>query len=567
MPTETNFVPENIDCKQWDQIKPLVDALLNRDIDSADALETWMLERSDLEAYVYEVGSRLHVDMTCHTDNEDMQAAYRDFHQNIMPPVQKATFALDQKYYDCPFRKDLSSDRYHVYDRGVSTDIEIFRDENVAIDAELSALRQEHSKITGAQSVEFQGETKTLPAMTKYQENPDRSIREAAWRTVTERVHQDVDAMRSIFDSMLEKRHQVALNAGFDNYRSYIFKSKHRFDYDVKACEDFQDAVAEYVVPLYRKLGQDRASEMGLDTYRAWDASVDVKGRGALDPFDGNVDRMVDGAAKIFTSMDSELGKLFDSLCDGSSLDLETRTGKAPGGYQTTFSVVRKPFIFMNSSGLGKDLRVLLHEAGHAFHTLLGGNDPLMAYRHAPMEFCEVASMSMELTAQPWLDSIYDTKEDAQRAWRVQLEGIIRLLPWIAQIDAFQHWMYTNPTHTHDQRADKWLELDARFGAGFDVTGVEKYRSESWQRQLHLFCYPFYYIEYGIAQLGALQIWLRHKKDRPSAIAGYKNALGLGGSKPLPELFEAAETKFDFGAETISTLVDAIQTELSTLPL
>ncbi len=567
MPTETNFVPENINCRNWIEIEPLINELLDRNLGSAAELENWLLEWSDLQAYVGETRARLHVDSTCHTDDEDVQKKYEDFQQFVMPHVKKASAAIDRKYYECEWRKELDADRYGVFDQAVATDIEIYRDENVELETEIAALQQEHGKVTGQQTVEFDGGTKTLPAMAKYQEDPERSVREGAWRAVTERLHQDKDALRTIFDKMYGIRQQIAKNAGFDNYRDYMFRKMHRFDYDVETCTRFHDAVAEHVVPLYRALGKERAEVLGVDNYRSWDTTVDVKNRAPLDPFDTNIERMVEGGQKIFDAMNPELGTMYGSLCDGTSLDLDTRVGKRPGGYQTTFTVARRPFIFMNAAGLGRDFRTLLHEAGHAFHSMLGGNDPLMAYRHAPIEFCEVASMSMELTAIPYLGQVYGSEEEVQRAVRVQLEGIVRLLCWIAQIDAFQHWLYTHDGHSAEERKNAWLGLDDRFGPGVDWSGgLEQYREESWQRQLHLYHYPFYYIEYGIAQLGALQIWLNYRADENAAIAQYKSALALGGSKPLPELFATAGAEFDFGSATISRLMTEIQSELATLP-
>ncbi|NOG53962.1 MAG: M3 family oligoendopeptidase [Planctomycetes bacterium] len=567
MPTETDFVPADLNCQDWESIKPLVESLLTRSIESAQALERWLLERSDLESFIMETRSHLHVDMTCDTDDEAKSKAYQHFNESVMPHVQKAGFRLDRKYYDCPHRAELDRDRYDVLDRGVAADIEIFREENVTIQTELSRLRQEHSKITGAQSVEFEGKTRTLPEMSKYQEDTNRETRKAAWLAVADRQMADRQALRELFDGMFTRRHQMALNADLANFMEYSFKSFHRFDYGPEECRAFHDAIEKHVVPLYRALGTQRAESLGVTDYRPWDARVDVHGRGALDPFDCNVDRMVDGARTVLSAMDPELATGFETLTDGTSLDLDTRAGKAPGGYQTVFAVERKPFIFMNSLGLGRDFRVLLHEAGHAFHTLLGGNDPLLPYRHAPIEFCEVASMTMELTSLPYMGLVYTDNSEADRSRRVQLEGIIRLLPWIAQIDAFQHWLYTHPDHSHAEREAAWLSLDARFGAGFDWTGIEQYRTEAWQGQLHLYLYPFYYVEYGIAQLGALQVWINSLEDEQGALAAYKKALSLGGSRPLPDLFDAAGATFRFDSETVSGLMERLGSELSRLPM
>lgn len=566
MPTETSFVPTDVNCQDWAQLKPLFEDLISRDLGSTQDLEQWLLELSDLESYIADANARLHVDMTCDTDSVEKAEAYRNFNQTVRPEYSKAAFELSRKFYESPHRAGLDSARYAVLDRAMAADIEIYREENVPIETKLGDLSQEHIKITGAWKVDFQGKERTFPEMAKFQENTDRSVREGAWCAVSKRIMEDFGTLRQLFDNMLELRHKVATNADFDNYRDYIFKKKHRFDYTPETCFSFHDAIADHVVPLYRDMLSQRAAALGVDVCRPWDQSVDVKGRGPLDPFNSDVDRMVEVTRDIFKGMDPKLGELFESLCDGTSLDLDTRPGKSPGGYQTTFAIERRPFIFMNASGIARDLRTLLHEAGHAFHTLLAKDEPLFSYRMAPMEFCEVASMSMELTAQPWYDRIYDSSEDADRAWRVQLEGVVRVLCWVAQIDAFQHWLYTNPGHSHEQRAAEWGRLNARFGGGVDWTGWETFEAESWQRQLHLFRYPFYYIEYGIAQLGALQIWRRHRESPTEAIASYKDALTIGGARPLPELFEVAGTRFDFGGEMIKTLMDDLGAELQKLP-
>jgi oligoendopeptidase F len=375
---------------------------------------------------------------------------------------------------------------------------------------------------------------------------------------------QDVDRFNDIFDEMIKLRHQCARNAGFRNYRDFVFKKMHRFDYTPRHCEDFHEACEKAVVPLLRRLNRERQELLGVDSLRPWDLAVDVRGREPLKPFDSPAE-LVDRTERIFRRMDESLGRLFARLREPGCLDLETRKGKAPGGYQYERDRSRQPFIFMNAAGVHRDVDTMLHEGGHAFHSMLSEHEPLLHYRHPPMEFCEVASMSMELTAHPFMSEFYD-EADANRAVREHLEGVIATLPWIATIDAFQHWLYTNPEHSRSERESKWIDLTDRFGPAVDHSGIETYRPNSWQRQLHLFGVPFYYIEYGIAQLGALQLWLQYKNDRAKAIANYRHALSLGGARPLPELFKAAGLRFDFGPETVRTLVAAVEDDLQALP-
>ena len=363
---------------------------------------------------------------------------------------------------------------------------------------------------------------------------------------------------------MIALRQQVAENSGYENYRDYIFDAKHRFDYSPADCEAFHDAVEAICVPLMRDVDDERRENLGLDTLRMWDLGHDVHGREPLKPFT-EVEEMVAGTSRMFHRLSPELGDFFDSLRDGTSLDLDSRKGKAPGGYQLQRDHSRKPFIFMNATGLQRDLETMVHEAGHAFHSIYADDLPLVDYRSAPLEFCEVASMSMELLTHDFLDEFY-TKEDAQRAVREHLEGIVSILAWIATIDAFQHWIYTNPEHSRTERHEKWLELGEQFGSILDWSGFEDWRRVGWQKQLHLFSYPFYYIEYGIAQLGALQMWLQYTENPEKALTNYATAMRLGGSRPLPNLFEAGEMSFDLGRSTVEELVDAVRDKLSKLP-
>jgi len=366
---------------------------------------------------------------------------------------------------------------------------------------------------------------------------------------------------------MLDVRGRIAGNAGLPDYRAYVFKAKHRFDYGPEECAAFHRAAEELVVPLVAELNRERAELLGVDRLRPWDLAVDVHGRDPLRPFSG-ADDLIDRSSRLFhrlESGDAGLGALFDTMRDGTSLDLEARPGKAPGGYQQSLDRRRRPFIFMNAAGTQRDVDTMIHEAGHAFHSMLCSGDPIRDYRHAPIEFAEVASMSMELLAHPYLDEFYSDAE-VDRARRTHLEGIIRFLPWCATIDAFQHWLYTNPGHDLEARTARWLELQDRFAPGIDWSGLEDARAAGWHRQLHIFEVPFYYIEYGIAQLGALQLWLQSREDEGRALANYRAAMTLGGSKPLPELFAAADLEFDFGPATVRRLVEAVREELAALP-
>jgi oligoendopeptidase F len=360
---------------------------------------------------------------------------------------------------------------------------------------------------------------------------------------------------------MITLRQEIAREANFPSYVEYAYKARERFDYGVADARAFQDAIEAVVVPLARQIQERRKQSLGLDSLRPWDLSVDPAGRPPLRPFQ-DVERLAEGCEAIFRDVDAELGAQFAYLQSHKLLDLANRKGKAPGGYQTTLEDDRLPFIFMNAVGVDGDLRTLLHEGGHAFHALASRGEPLGAYRESPIEFCEVASMTMELFGARNLGMFYGPA-DADRSYEQLLEGIVLILPWIATVDAFQHWVYEHPGHTRDDRRKAWNGLLDRFGGIVDWSGFEDARASSWHRQLHIFLYPFYYIEYGIAQLGALQLWVRSLTDRAGAVSSYRRALALGGARPLPELFAAAGAKFDFSRETIAPLMDAIGGELA----
>ncbi|MEM7629978.1 MAG: M3 family oligoendopeptidase [Planctomycetota bacterium] len=575
--TTSDFVPADLDAGTWEGVEPYFEKLLARGVESAGEFERWLLDRSELEAAVSEAGATRYIDMTCDTADKGKEKAYLAFIENVVPSVKPAAFKLDKRQHELAQRFPLG-DRYAVLFRDTAADVELFREENVPIQTELSKLDQQYDSVCGAMTVEFEGEEKTLPQMGKYQESPVRTEREAAWKTVADRRHADHEKISGIFDQMVGMRHTMAQNAGFDDYVGYAFHAKHRFDYTPELCFAFHDAVEKHVMPFVERLDAQRKSELDVQSLRPWDLAVDPKGRGPLKPFEGGAD-LVARTRRVFEGLSPELAGMFESMGDGANtqgastgaaLDLDSRKGKAPGGYQYMRDRSRVPFIFMNAAGVHRDVETMVHEAGHAFHSMYAIDEPLLHYRHAPIEFCEVASMSMELLTMPYWESYYPDDSDRARAKRKQLEGSISLLPWIMTIDSFQHWIYKHPAHTRDERAQQWLEIEGRFGHqghAVDWSGIEQHRPLVWQRQGHLFGVPFYYIEYGIAQLGALGMWLMSlEQGEQAALEAYANAMKLGGSRPLPELFAAAGLPFDFGDATVGRLVERVEKELEKLP-
>ena len=564
----SGFVPAEIDASVWDNVRPLFEALTGREVGGASELEAWLVDRSELDATCSEARAELYIRMTCYTDDEQASAAWTTYLEDTLPPLKSASFALDTRQAELMAAHPLDPLRYGVLARETETDVRLFREQNVPIESELAKLDQQYDQIIGAMMVDFDGETRTLPQMAKFQESSDRDEREGAWRVGAERRLEDSDAIETIFEEMVAKRHTLAQNAGFDDYRAYAFDAMHRFDYTPAMCESFHEAVEKHVVPFVKKLESRRRKSLGIDKLRPWDVGVDENGRDPLTPFKTGQE-LISKARATFGKLDGGLSSLFRSLGDdmAGSFDLESRKGKASGGYQYMRDRSRTPFIFMNAAGLHRDVETMVHEAGHAFHSMLCKQEPLVHYRHSPIEFAEVASMTMELLTMPHWDVFYPNEEDANRARRKQMEGSLSLLPWIATIDAFQHWIYTHPTHTRGARRECWLALNQRFGTELDWEGVEESLEKQWQRQGHLFGVPFYYIEYGIAQLGALGIWERSLKEGiDRALELYKAALTIGGARPLPELFQSAGVPFDFSAGRIEGLVRMVENELEKLP-
>jgi oligoendopeptidase F len=557
------WLPEQVELKTWDQIEPWYRKLMDEPVASAQDLERWMITAGELNAAVGEEGVKRYIAMTCQTDDPEREAAYLAYVREIEPKLKPILNAIRGRYLDAPERAELPRARFAVLDRALENRRALFREANIPRETQLAELEQQYQKVMGAMTVTFRGEERTLAQMAPFLEETDRALRQEAWELAAKRRLEDRGVLDDLFDRMKELRIAVAHEAGFANFVEYAFKNRERFDYGIEDSIQFHNAVEQVVVPLMRKIQEEHKTALGLETLRPWDGAVDRLGRPPLHPFQ-DVEQLAAGTETIFHGVDAELGAQFAFLRQEQLLDLANRKGKAPGGYQTTLEDERLPFIFMNAVGLDSDVRTLLHEGGHAFHTLACRGEPLAAYRESPLEFCEVASMTMELLGARRLDPFYDPK-DASRSNRKLLEGIVLILPWIATVDAFQHWLYTHPNHTRDERRTAWKDLLERFGGIVDWSGYEEARDHSWHRQLHIFLYPFYYIEYGIAQLGALQIWQRSLFDRAAAVADYKKALALGGSRPLPELFAAAGIRFDFGNEQIASLMTTIRTELDKL--
>ncbi|MCH7870688.1 MAG: M3 family oligoendopeptidase [Planctomycetes bacterium] len=547
---------------EWETAERYYRELAEREVGALDELERWLCDWSELDACFDEEGVAREIAMTRHTDDPQCERRHVDFVENIKPKRAPWHDRLRKKFAAHAEEYELPPLRYEVLERDCRNAIEIFRHANVPLLTEDELLRQRYQKITAAMTCDFDGQERTIQQTMRYLEEPDRRQREQAWRAAAERYGQDRDALNELYDQMVGVRHRIGRNADCGDYRGYAFKAKERFDYTPEDCLAYHDAIEKVVVPAVQRLAEERKKKLAIDTLRPWDLDVDVDHRPPLTPFETDRE-LAEGCGRIFTRIDPDFGRIFDTLVEREMLDLGSRKGKAPGGYQEMYWEQRMPFIFMNAVGAEDDVTTLLHEGGHAFHSWACRNEPLLPYRRCPLEFAEVASMSMELLAHPHLEEFFG--DQAGRARKRHLLDILHFLPWMARVDAFQHYVYANVEHDTDRRLDEWQALRQRFAPHQDWSGLEEHERNSWHRKLHFFQVPFYYIEYGIAQLGALQVWLNAKKDPQTAIAKYRAALTLGGSRPLPELFETAGCKFDFSEATLRPLIEAVMEEVERL--
>lgn len=557
------YVPENLNVDDTHEVSKLYRHLLQREIpvDSAK-LRQWILDWSELESVLGEVSCRRYVAMTCNTADEKAAKAYTDFVENIQPIMNEYDDKLNKKLVAHP-AKDALQGEFGEWFKGVQVSLDLFSPDNIALETEENKEIQAYQKITGGMSVEFDGETKTMQQMAAYMERTDRELRERAWRTMWERRLKDKDALDKSFDNLFAIRKQVAKNAHCKDFIDYIFLAKHRFDYSPADCEAFHESIEKLVLPLQKEIYKKRAQKMGLERLRPWDLNVDPLDRAPLKPYSTG-DELIEKVDQIFESIHPQAGKWAREMQAKKLIDPDSRLGKAPGGYQIGFDESRLPFIFMNSACTDRDIYTLLHESGHSFHQFALAGQPIFPYRDVPAEFAEVASMSMELIGMSNLKPFYGNDREAiERSTIGELEDVIWLFPWVASVDSFQHRLYNFPEHTASDRSDIWSEIMDRYDAGVDYTGLEAVRRNLWQKQLHIFECPFYYIEYGIAQIGALQVWANFKKDPKKAIDDLFRAESLGSSRPVKELFEAANIKFDFSPRTLEPLMQVVWDELN----
>lgn len=559
------FLPENYKIDNWESLQGYFENIKNREVNSGDDFLKWLKDKSELESYVSEDFAWRYIRMTCDTADASLQKAYQDFVENIQPHLAAYSDLLNKKTLEYAEKWPVEEPGYAIMLRGISEAVKIFKEENIALFTDIQLKQAEYQSLTGAMTVTIDGEEMTLPKAGTLLQSPDRELREKAWYAISERRLADKDTLDRIFSELLVLRHEVARNAGFSNFRDYMFAAMGRFDYTPQDCFDFHESIAATVVPITDDLEAERKNRLGYTRYRPWDAKADTEGKAPLKPFRDGAD-LLNKTEVCFTAIDPKFAEYIRTMRSMGHFDVESRKGKAPGGYNYPLEETGVPFIFMNATDTVRDMVTMVHEGGHAIHSFEVRNLELNAYRNPPMEVAELASMSMELISMEHWDAYFPDPEELKRAKREHLRDILAALPWIATVDKFQHWLYEHPAHTLEQRAEQWTKILEELGDSVtDWSGLERFKRYSWQRQLHIYEVPFYYIEYGMAQLGAISVWRNYKADPARGLKQYTEALALGYTRGIKEIYAAAGIRFDFSKAYIAELMDFVKGELSEL--
>lgn len=558
------YIPASLDIK-WENLEPFYKELLDRPINSVEELEKWLRDKSELEAALEEDFAWRYIRMTCDTASEDLLQKFQYFATEIEPKTAPYSNDLNKKLVASEYVDQLDGEKYFVFLRGVKKALELFREENIPVQTEIQVEQQKYQSITGSMSVHMDDKEFTLEQASVFLKGTDRAKRQEVWEKITGRRLQDKEKLDELFDHLRKLRHTVALNAGFENFRDYMFQALGRFDYTPQDCYAFHAAIETEIVPILREQAEKRREALGLPALKPWDMDVDVSGKPALKPFRNGED-LIEKSIQCFSNINRYLGERLEIMKDNGLFDVESRKGKAPGGYNYPLAETGAPFIFMNSANTFRDLTTMVHEGGHAVHTFLTADLELNDFKHCPSEVAELASMSMELISMDNWNVYFDNEEDLKRAKRDQLVDVLKTLPWVAVVDQFQHWIYTNPDHTDTDRRTAWVEIFEPFGANFaDWSEHQEAFQNLWQKQLHIFEVPFYYIEYGMAQLGAIAVWKNYKENPERGLQQYLAALKLGYTKTIKEIYETAGIKFDFSAGYVKELAGFVKAELDKL--
>lgn len=565
MKKDRKYVSNSLKIESWLSIENYFIDLQNREINSLEDLKNWLKDRSELEAVLEEEMAWRYIKMNCNTQDESLSEKFNYFVAEISPKITELSFELNKILYSNKYTKLLKGDDYKIMLRSVKNSIELFREKNIPIQAKLQQEEQEYGKISAAMTINYQGKELTMQQAANYLEENDRELRENIYNLISTRRLQDKNRLNSLILSLIQKRQQLASNADFDNYRDYMFKSMERFDYTVEACYNFHEAMKLWVVPLIDKIDNRRKEKLSLDVLKPWDLSVSEDNKASIRPFDTG-DELIEKTIECFNKIKPEYGNYLKIMKENKYLDLDSRIGKAPGGFNYPLYESNIPFIFMNASGNVRDIETMVHEGGHAIHSFLSKDLELLPFKELPSEVAELASMSMELISMEYWDVFFKNKEELNRIKRFYLQRVIKTLSWIALIDKFQHLLYTEKNISENKIIKLWQQIAKDFmGSVVNWDGLEQEFNHYWQKQLHIFEVPFYYIEYGFAQLGAIAMWRNYKTNPDRTINDYENALKLGYTKTIPEIYKAAGIEFNFSKSYVEELMLFVESELHKL--
>lgn len=565
LPKNRRFVAPDLRIDAWSTLEPYFNQLDAAPVDTPEQLKLWLEQRSELEAVVDEDQAWRYIRMTCDTTNAAYREAYQFFIGEIFPQLAPWDDRLNRKLLGSRALDALTDPAFQLYRRRVEAAIRLYREENVALQAQCKELESSYGAIIGAMGITHNGQELTLPQAAQLLKSANRSERQQVWEAMLNRRAQDQDKLDDLLSQLVHLRHQIATQAGFTSYTQYRFLELGRFDYTEADCLQFHETIGQLVTPLKARFDSDRAKALQLNQLRPWDAKAEPADKAPLKPFADEAE-LINRSISAFNELDPYFGDCLYSMQQLGHFDLSSRKGKAPGGYNYPLLESGAPFIFMNAAGSMEDLETMMHEGGHAVHSFLTKDLWLSAYKSLPSETAELASMSMELLSMDQYPLFFATEAEQKRARYEQIQRAVSVLPWIATIDAFQHWLYANPAHTVAERRAAWQNTFNRFASpAIDWTGLENYLPMQWQAQLHVFEVPFYYIEYGFAQLGALGVWKNYHENPAKALAAYKAGLSLGQTRSIPEVYAAAGVKFDFSPGYLAELLAFVESQLNAL--
>ncbi len=557
-----NFVDNDLILDSFDDIKPYFDNLLERTLDSSKNVWQWMIDWSELESILNEEMGWRYIRMNCDISDTHLAERFHKFVTEIEPHMNRANDQLNRRFHSSEVQLLVDKSKLFTVIREIKKQIEIFRETNIELEAELQLKEQEYAVIASKMTITYQNQEYTLQQASNFLKNTDRNTREEVYYLIQNRRLEDSESFQDLLTQQIQLRHQIAINAGFSNYRDYKFKELGRFDYSVNDCFRFHESVAKVVVPLVDEVHQKRKGKLKMDNLRPWDLDVDPDLLPPFKPFD-KAEELISKAIWCFRDLEPEFGMYLNEMNKMGYLDLESRKNKAPGGFNYLLHESNIPFIFMNATGNFDDVITMIHEGGHAIHAYLAAPLELMQFKEVPSEIAELASMTMELITMDEWHHFFCNEEELLRAKRKHLQNILYTLPSVAKVDKFQHFLYETPNHTTEERAAYWMQLESIFGSQLiDYTGIEHFRANQWQRYLHIFEVPFYYIEYGFAQLGAIAIWRNFKKDKQTTMTQFKNALKMGYTSPIHDVYKTAGIKFDYSEDYIKGLMDFVKAEL-----